>query len=125
MNLHTVKACALAYASGLCGALEKPRYAADTVPCWHQYVVRTPRKYELCDYLQQHGVGCGTFYPVPLHLQKAFADLGYRPGSLPEAERAAAETVCLPMFPELTAEEVAFVIDTANRFFAEKGGCTP
>lgn len=114
-----------AYASGLCGALEKPRYAADTVPCWHQYVVRTPRKYELCDYLQQHGVGCGTFYPVPLHLQKAFADLGYRPGSLPEAERAAAETVCLPMFPELTAEEVAFVIDTANRFFAEKGGCTP
>ena len=114
-----------AYASGLCGALEKPGYAADTVPCWHQYVVRTPRKYELCDYLQQHGVGCGTFYPVPLHLQKAFADLGYRPGSLPEAERAAAETVCLPMFPELTAEEVAFVIDTANRFFAEKGGCTP
>lgn len=110
------------YNEGLCAGLLRPHYAADTTPCWHQYVVRTPYKYELCDYLQQHGVGSGTFYPVPLHLQKAFAGLGYQAGDLPVAERTAAETVCLPIFPELTEEEVSYVIDTVNAFFAEKGG---
>lgn len=110
------------YNEGLCAGLLRPRYTADTTPCWHQYVVRTPYKYELCDYLQQHGIGSGTFYPVPLHLQKAFAGLGYQAGDLPVAERTAAETVCLPIFPELTEEEVSYVIDTVNAFFAEKGG---
>lgn len=105
------------YNENLCDEVLRPEYAADTVPCWHQYVVRTPYKYELCQYLQEHGVGCGTFYPVPLHLQRAFRPLGYRPGSLPAAERVTAQSVCLPVFPELTADEQRYVIETVNQFF--------
>lgn len=62
-------------------------------------------------------MGCGTFYPIPLHLQKAFASLGYHRGDLPVAEVVSEQTVCLPIFPELMEEEVSEVIDTVNRFF--------
>lgn len=105
------------YGAGLCGAVKKPAYAANITPCWHQYVIRTPYKYELCAYLQERQVGCGTFYPVPLHLQKAFSQLGYQPGSLPNAEKISAESVCLPVFPELGREEIDYVIKTVNGFF--------
>ncbi len=106
-----------AYQAGLCDAVKKPSYAANITPCWHQYVVRTPYKYELCAYLQERQVGCSTFYPVPLHLQKAFSQLGYRPGSLPIAEKVSAQSVCLPIFPEMRQEEVEYVIQTVNDFF--------
>ena len=109
-----------AYQAGLCDAVRKPSYRADITPCWHQYVVMTPYKYELCAYLQEHQVGCGTFYPVPLHLQKAFSQLGYQPGSLPVAEKVSAQSVCLPVFPELTQEEIEYVIKTTNDFFADR-----
>jgi len=109
-----------AYQAGLCDAVKKPNYAANITSCWHQYVVRTPYKYELCAYLQERQVGCGTFYPVPLHLQKAFSQLGYQPGSLPNAEKVSAQSVCLPIFPELRQEEVEYVINTVNDFFAAR-----
>lgn len=105
------------YHRGLRGPLALPKYDKRGRTCWHQYVLRTERKKELCAYLQEHGIGCGTFYPVPLHLQKAFSELGYQPGDLPVAERLAHETVCLPIFPELTDAEVEAVIDAVNRFF--------
>ena len=93
------------------------RFHGNGTSCWHQYALRTDRKQELCDYLQAHGVGCGSFYPIPLHRQKAFDALGYREGDLPVAERVSKQTVCLPIFPELSEDEVAFVIHTVNRFF--------
>lgn len=108
------------YQAELCDAVKKPNYMADTVPCWHQYVITTPYKYELCSYLQDHQVGSGTFYPVPLHLQKAFSYLGYQPGSLPIAEKISTQSVCLPIFPELTQEETEYVIKTVNSYFADR-----
>lgn len=94
-----------------------PQYDTTIVPCWHQYVVCTQYKYQLCSYLQKNGVGCGTFYPVPLHLQKAFSYLNYHPGSLPVAEKISAQSVCLPIFPELTQTEIAYVIEIVKDFF--------
>lgn len=109
-----------AYQAGLCDAVEKPIYADNITPCWHQYVIRTPYKYELCAYLQERQIGCGTFYPVPLHLQKAFIKLSYQQGSLPIAEKVSAQSVCLPIFPELSQKELDYVIKTVNDFFATK-----
>lgn len=60
------------YFDGLTNKLRRPVYSSDVRPCWHQFVVRSDYKQELCSYLTEHGVGNGTFYPVPLHKQKAF-----------------------------------------------------
>ena len=105
------------YDEGLCGAVIRPRFHGNGTSCWHQYALRTDRKQELCDYLQAHGVGCGNFYPIPLHRQKALDALGYREGDLPVAELVSRQTVCLPIFPELTEDEVTFVIHSVNRLF--------
>lgn len=94
-----------------------PDEVEGTLHCWHQYAVQTEKKYELIEYLNQNGVGAGAFYPVPLHLQKAFAELGYKQGDLPVAERACGQTVCLPIFPELTDDECAQIVGTVNAFF--------
>ncbi len=106
------------YSQNLCSQVTLPKARPEGKHCWHQYVIRTKRKEELCSYLHAQGVGVGTFYPIPLHLQKAFDGLGYSEGSLPNAEQAARETVCLPVFPELTREEQDFVIEQVNTFFS-------
>jgi dTDP-4-amino-4,6-dideoxygalactose transaminase len=86
---------------------------------FHQYVVRVPaaRRDPLVEHLKQNGVGTKVYYPVPLHLQPCFADLGYREGDFPESERAARETLALPMFPELTRAQQEYVVETVRRFF--------
>lgn len=89
--------------------------------CWHQYAVLTGKKEELIGFLGKNGVGAGTFYPVPLHLQKAFGNLGYREGDLPVSEDVCSRSVCLPIFPELTDEEVSKVIKTVIAFFEQEG----
>lgn len=111
------------YMEGLTHKVIKPSYAEHLVPCWHQFVIITERKSELCAFLGSHGIGCGTFYPVPLHKQKAFNSDNSRTiaDSLPVAEELARQTVCLPIYPELTDEEVVFVIAAVNAFFEENG----
>lgn len=108
------------YRQGLCDRVVKPGTGAENRSCWHQYVIRTEKKAELCAFLNEQGIGVGTFYPIPLHQQKAFDDFGGV--SFPEAEKAAAETVCLPIFPELTDAEVDYVIEQVNRFFLQGAG---
>ncbi|HWS87077.1 MAG TPA: DegT/DnrJ/EryC1/StrS family aminotransferase [Pyrinomonadaceae bacterium] len=87
---------------------------------FHQYVVRVAaaRRDALLEHLKANGVGTKVYYPVPLHLQPCFADLGYREGDFPESERAARETLALPMYPELTRAQQEYVVETLRRFFA-------
>lgn len=85
---------------------------------YNQYIVRVPeRREELRDYLREHGVGHEVYYPVPFHLQKCFAYLGYSAGDFPESERAAETTIALPIYPELSREQQDYVIDRLAAFY--------
>lgn len=83
---------------------------------YHQYAIRTSRRDDLQAYLNERGIGTGIHYPMPLHRQPAFA--GYDPADCPESELASREILSLPMFPELTDEEVARVGAAVREFFA-------
>jgi dTDP-4-amino-4,6-dideoxygalactose transaminase len=84
---------------------------------FHQYVVRVPEHRDaLLEHLRAHGVGVKIYYPVPLHMQECFRYLGYEAGALPEAERAARETLALPIYPELRLEQQRYVVDVIGRF---------
>jgi dTDP-4-amino-4,6-dideoxygalactose transaminase len=88
-------------------------------PIWNQMVLRVPgegRRDALMAHLKERKVGTEIYYPLPLHVQKCWADLGYKEGSLPVSERAAKETLAVPVFPELEAAEVDYVIDALASF---------
>ena len=85
---------------------------------YHQYVVRAFRRDDLRTFLAQRGIGTEVYYPLPLHLQKCFAYLGYRAGDLPESERAAREVLALPMFPELREDEQQRVVAGIAEFYS-------
>ena len=83
---------------------------------FNQYVIRVPRRDELRAFLGAQGVASEIYYPVPLHLQACFADLGYHPGDFPESERAARETLALPIYPELSDAQAEYVVDRIAAF---------
>src|SRR5215207_8758646 len=105
--------------AGLAGVVTPPHVNGGARHIFHQYVVRVPaaRRDPLLEHLKANGVGTKVYYPVPLHLQPCFASLGYREGDFPESERAARETLALPMFPELTRAQQEYVVETLRRFF--------
>jgi dTDP-4-amino-4,6-dideoxygalactose transaminase len=86
---------------------------------WHLFVVRHPRRDELKAHLEQHGVGAALHYPVPLHLQKCYAPLCHHEGDFPVAESAARECLSLPIYPELTDEQVVHVASQVRAFFGK------
>ena len=85
---------------------------------FHQYVIRAQQRDQLREFLKERGVGSEIYDPVPLHLQKCFAYLGYAEGDCPEAERAAADVLALPMFAELEQDEQRCVVDTIAEFYS-------
>ena len=84
---------------------------------YHQYVIRTPRRDELREHLTRKEIGTAIYYPLALHEQDCFAYLGYKPGDFPEAERAARETLALPMYPELARVQQRYVTEAIAEFF--------
>jgi dTDP-4-amino-4,6-dideoxygalactose transaminase len=87
---------------------------------YHQFVIRTVRRDALRAYLAEAGVGTAIYYPLGLHQQQCFANLGYVEGDLPETERAARETLALPIYPELQDDQQRYVINAIAQFFAKR-----
>ncbi|MDE2052392.1 MAG: DegT/DnrJ/EryC1/StrS family aminotransferase [Gammaproteobacteria bacterium] len=100
------------------GAVVTPAPSRAGRHVWNQYVIRAQRRDELRPYLASAGIGTEIYYPIPLHLQQCFAYLGHRPGEMPESERAAAEVLALPVFPELSPAQIDYVAGTIERFYA-------
>ncbi|MBI3330162.1 MAG: DegT/DnrJ/EryC1/StrS family aminotransferase [Nitrospinae bacterium] len=115
--------------AGLTGApgkldLEKPVALPSIAPgrthIFYVYAIRARERDRLRAYLAEHGVGTEVYYPLPLHLQPCFATLGYRPGDFPEAERAAQESLALPMYPELSESQQTYVVEQIATFYRQR-----
>jgi dTDP-4-amino-4,6-dideoxygalactose transaminase len=102
--------------AGLADRIGLPKVGQGYRHIYNQYVIRSSRREELRAFLGQNGIGTEIYYPVPLHVQKCFAYLGYKAGDCPESEKAAAETLALPIYPELAQEQLAYVVETVARF---------
>jgi dTDP-4-amino-4,6-dideoxygalactose transaminase len=95
-----------------------PRIAPHNVAIYNQYVLRAARRDELRRYLSARGIGTEIYYPLSLHEQECFRELGYRRGDFPRSERAAAEALALPIYPELSEEQIRYVADAIGGFYA-------
>jgi len=85
--------------------------AVDRRHVYHIFAVFVKNRDEMAQRMQEAGVGVGIHYPIPVHLQKCFAELGYKPGDFPVAEQIAAEELTLPIFPEITSAQVEAVVE--------------
>lgn len=104
-------------AAGLAPEFVRPPAEPASRHVYHQFVIRAQRRDALAKHLTERKIGCGVYYPLPLHLQKCFADLGYQPGDFPHSERAAAEVLALPIYPELTEAQQHVVVDALAEFY--------
>ena len=87
---------------------------------YHQYVIRCADRDELADDLKAKGIGSAVYYPLPLHLQNVYKDLGYKEGDMPFAEEACKRVLALPMYPELTREQIEYVAEAVKAFSNER-----
>jgi dTDP-4-amino-4,6-dideoxygalactose transaminase len=90
------------------------------VSIYNQYTLRVERRDELQDHLKKKGIGNSVYYPLPLHLQPCFEYLGYKEGAFPESEKAAKEVISLPVYPELTTNQLDEVIGAVREFYGER-----
>lgn len=84
---------------------------------YHQYTILAERRDELKDYLKSREIGSEIYYPLPMHLQECFKDLGYKKGDMPVAEKAAEMALSLPIFPELTGQEQEYIVQAIKEFY--------
>ena len=103
------------------GDLVFQQHAPFSSHVYHLFVVETAERDALRTHLAAAGIQTGVHYPVPIHLQSAYADLGHKQGDFPRAERLAGRMLSLPMFPELRPAQIALVADEVRRFFAGAG----
>ncbi len=106
---------------GCIDGIATPVVSEENRHIYNQYVIRVPRRDELRSFLQDSDIGCEIYYPVPLHLQKCFSFLGGAEGDCPEAERAALETLALPVFTELTPEMQEYAAGKIAEFYRPDG----
>jgi dTDP-4-amino-4,6-dideoxygalactose transaminase len=99
-------------------AVETPRAAPGVRHIYNQYVIRVRDRDLLRQHLMASGVGTEIYYPVPLHLQQCFAYLKHKAGDFPNSERAAQDTVALPIYPELSEEQLQFVVTSIADFYS-------
>ncbi len=83
---------------------------------YYMYVIRTKKRDELMKYLKENGISCGIHYPIPLHLQPAYKNLGYNKGSFPVSEMLSDEIVSIPVYPELTEDKQVYIVDKITNF---------
>jgi dTDP-4-amino-4,6-dideoxygalactose transaminase len=98
-------------------AVQTPRAIAGARHIYNQYVIRVHDRDRLRAHMAAAGVGAEIYYPIPLHLQKCFEYLGHKAGDFPHSEAAAAQTLALPIFPELTDTQLQYVVDTITYFY--------
>jgi len=84
---------------------------------YHQYTFRAPKRDELQKHLQEKGIGNAIYYPLALHLQEVYSNLGYKKGDLPVTEKAQDEVISLPIYPELKPEDLEYIVGTIKEFF--------
>ncbi len=101
--------------------VSKPYVPTGHRPVYHQYTVLSDHRDELITFLGDRGVQTGVYYPAPLHLQSCFASLGYRPGSLPVAERTCTRVLSLPCHPMLGEDDLAYAASCIREFFGAYG----
>jgi len=99
------------------GVLTIPARSMDRSHIFNNYVVRCEKRDELKMFLAESGIQSEIYYPVPLHLQRCFADLGYRRGEFPQAEVAASQVLALPLYPELNFEQQESVVESIAAFY--------
>jgi dTDP-4-amino-4,6-dideoxygalactose transaminase len=87
---------------------------------YNQYTLRVSDRDGLLDHLRGRGIGCAVYYPLPLHLQECFRCLGYVRGDFPEAEAASRDVISIPVFGELTEEELSEVVEAVKEFYRDR-----
>lgn len=103
------------YHQGLEDSVQVPLVKESNVSAWAQYSIRHPKRQQIIEALKSEGIPTAIYYPIPLHLQKAFFNLGYQAGDFPESEKISADIFSVPMHPYLTADTQQKVIDCINR----------
>ena len=96
--------------------IKLPITMADRNHVYHLFVIETDNRDELLQYMSQKEIFCGIHYPIPLHLQGAYRELGYKEGDFPVSERSASRILSLPVYPELKKEEIRYIKNTINEF---------
>lgn len=98
--------------------IKLPVTMADRNHVYHLFVIETDNRDELLQFMSQKEIFCGIHYPIPLHLQGAYRELGYKSGDFPVSERSASRILSLPVYPELIKEEINYVKTVINEFMS-------
>ncbi|MGV2686472.1 transcriptional regulator, partial [Clostridium perfringens] len=94
-----------------------PKIKGDQIPVYYVFNITCHKRDELNQYLNEQGIGTSIYYPIPLHLQKCFSYLGYKKGDFPVAERVSERILALPIYPELTIQEIDYVCEKIREFY--------